>query len=371
MKAVILAAGKGTRMGPLTKSRPKVMQPIANKPILEHIILALKVAGIRDFLIVVGHHKERIKDHFENGSRLGVAIEYIEQQDQLGTADAIRTVRNRIETSNLSGTEERFLVTNGDVLAGVSDIKKIIYEMKSVRDHVIEFIELFFNSDFKLEHKTKFVSLATRDYSFYEGVIEDSKGFCILEDKYWDYLNRIVIPYSEATGYSFEGEEYMVGALARMNINKTNLHLSTKTDASKFLSVFPSINVYHNNLAQAIEILHCIDHSIDILESSEFKEERNEPVTIKEGEGVGILEAPRGTLYYMLSIDKTGKVQYGNIIVPTQQNQIAMEKTIVQTVEENIGKEKKKVEYEIEKLIRAYDPCMSCASHFLRINWRE
>jgi UDP-N-acetylglucosamine diphosphorylase/glucosamine-1-phosphate N-acetyltransferase len=127
MKAVILAAGKGTRMGPLTENRPKVMLTIANKPILEHIILALKVAGIRDFVIVVGHRKEQIKDYFENVFKLDVNIEYIEQQDQIGTADAIRTVRSWIETRYLkTGTKERFLVTNGDVLAGVSDIKKII-----------------------------------------------------------------------------------------------------------------------------------------------------------------------------------------------------------------------------------------------------
>ncbi|MGA3020948.1 MAG: nickel-dependent hydrogenase large subunit [Candidatus Micrarchaeales archaeon] len=100
------------------------------------------------------------------------------------------------------------------------------------------------------------------------------------------------------------------------------------------------------------------------------KLEQNAQVTIKAGEGVGLLEAPRGTLYYMLSIDSTGKVKYGNIIVPTQQNQIGMEKSIVQLVEQNINSDKKKIEYEIEKLIRAYDPCMSCASHFLRINWK-
>ena len=70
------------------------------------------------------------------------------------------------------------------------------------------------------------------------------------------------------------------------------------------------------------------------------------------------------------SDDQTGKVQYGNIIVPTQQNQISMEKSVVCTVEQNIDKDKREIEHEIEKVIRAYDPCMSCASHFLRINWK-
>lgn len=249
-------------------------------------------------------------------------------------------------------------------------VKRVVEELKSVRGYVIDFIGLFYGSDLKLERDTNFVSLVTKDYSFLKGVVEDSNGFCIIEDRYWDYLDKVVIPYSQATGYNFEGREFMVGALSRMNLNRNNLHSDTRNDVSKFLGEFPSKNIYRNNLAQAIEILHCIDHSVEILESNDFKEERNEPVVLKEGEGVGLLEAPRGILYYMLSIDKTGKVKYGNIIVPTQQNQIGMEKSVVQVVEQNIGKEKKQIEYEIERLIRAYDPCMSCASHFLKIDWR-
>ena len=69
MKAVILAAGQGTRMRPLTDDTPKVMLTIANKPILEHIIVAASKAGIKDFLIVTGYRKDLIKSHFGNGSK--------------------------------------------------------------------------------------------------------------------------------------------------------------------------------------------------------------------------------------------------------------------------------------------------------------
>lgn len=118
MKAVILAAGKGTRMGPLTENIPKVMIPVANKPILEHVLLTLKEAGIVDFLIVVGYCKEKITDYFKSGSDIGVNIEYIEQESQKGTADAIGVVREYVK--------ERFIVTNGDVLASVGDVKNLI-----------------------------------------------------------------------------------------------------------------------------------------------------------------------------------------------------------------------------------------------------
>lgn len=251
------------------------------------------------------------------------------------------------------------------------EIKKLVEELKSVRGYVVEFAEIFHGCDFELERNIDFVSLVSDDYSFYGGHIEDSKGECILERSYQSYLDKVIIPYSEATGYNFKGREYMVGALARMNLNRNNMHSETKNEMARFMDVFPSKNIFHNNLAQVIEILHCLDHSIQILESNEFKEEKNDPVMVKEGEGIGLLEAPRGTLYYMLSIDKTGKVNDGNIIVPTQQNQIGMEKSVVQLVEQNIDKSRNEIEYGIEKLIRAYDPCMSCASHFLKINWQQ
>jgi sulfhydrogenase subunit alpha len=218
---------------------------------------------------------------------------------------------------------------------------------------------------------TDFVALATKDFSFFKGAITDSSGMQTPEDKYWDYLERIVVPYSQATSYKFKGGNYMVGALARMNLNRDSLHPDTRRDATKYLSAFPSKNIYHNNLAQAIEILHCIDHSIELLEANQFKEETHQPVVVKAGEGVGLIEAPRGTLYYMLSIDKTGKVNYGNIIVPTQQNQIIMERSVASLVQANLSMDRHSLEHEIEKLIRAYDPCMSCASHFLKVNWKQ
>ncbi|VVB77383.1 Sulfhydrogenase 1 subunit alpha [uncultured archaeon] len=251
-----------------------------------------------------------------------------------------------------------------------AEIRKTIDELKSVRDYVIDFTEIFYASDFKLERDTDFVSLVTSDYSFVDpGRIRDTRGADIDENRYKDFLDKVVIPYSEATGYSFEGREFMVGALARMNLNKENLHRDTRRDMAKYIAAFPSKNIYRNNLAQSIELLHSIDHSIEILESNAFAPETVPAPVVKEGNGVGVIEAPRGTLYYMVSIDKTGKVQYGSIIVPTQQNQICMERTVRDTVEQNIGKDKHAIEHEIEKMIRAYDPCMSCASHFLRINW--
>lgn len=250
------------------------------------------------------------------------------------------------------------------------EIKKSIAELRSVRSHVLELIDIFGKCAFSFKRDTQFVALVTGDFSFLDGRVRSSTGVDVAEEDYWDYLNRVVIPYSEATGFEFEGKEYMVGALARLNLNMEALHRNTRKDASRYLSLFPSNDVYHNNLAQAIEILHSIDHSIDILEHADFKAEPKPEVKMREGKGIGVVEAPRGTLYHMLDLNREGKVRYANFIIPTAQNQIKMENDIRFLVESMIEKKKKIIEHEIEKLIRAYDPCMSCASHFLRVKWK-
>jgi bifunctional UDP-N-acetylglucosamine pyrophosphorylase/glucosamine-1-phosphate N-acetyltransferase len=117
-KAVILAAGEGNRLGPLTANRPKVMLPIANKPILEHLLLEIIQAGIRDFYFVVGYHDEQIREYFRDGSDWDISIQYFNQRKQAGTADALRMVAGHITGS--------FLVANGDVIIHHQDIQVIV-----------------------------------------------------------------------------------------------------------------------------------------------------------------------------------------------------------------------------------------------------
>jgi UDP-N-acetylglucosamine diphosphorylase / glucose-1-phosphate thymidylyltransferase / UDP-N-acetylgalactosamine diphosphorylase / glucosamine-1-phosphate N-acetyltransferase / galactosamine-1-phosphate N-acetyltransferase len=118
MKAVILAAGEGSRLKPFTSMRPKVMIPVGNRPILEYVIKALQESGIIDIVMVVGYKREKIMDYFGDGHKWGVNIVYMEQFQQLGTAHALRQVSHAIN--------DRFLVVNGDTIIDASAIKEII-----------------------------------------------------------------------------------------------------------------------------------------------------------------------------------------------------------------------------------------------------
>ncbi|MCK4937283.1 MAG: NTP transferase domain-containing protein [Methanosarcinales archaeon] len=118
MKAVILAAGEGTRMRPLTKHCPKVMLPIGNKPLLQHVIEQVKDAGVDHFILVIGYQGDTIIEHFGEGERFGVKIDYVIQQERLGTAHAIGTARALID--------KQFLVLNGDVMVTTSQVRTLL-----------------------------------------------------------------------------------------------------------------------------------------------------------------------------------------------------------------------------------------------------
>jgi len=117
VKAVILAAGEGHRMRPLTYTRPKVMLPIANKPILEYLLVEATSAGIREFVFIVGYHDEQVRGYFGHGDRWEVKIDYCTQRKQLGTADALKMVEGLVEGD--------FLMINGDVIVGREDIHSL------------------------------------------------------------------------------------------------------------------------------------------------------------------------------------------------------------------------------------------------------
>lgn len=117
MQAIVLAAGEGSRMRPLTLSRPKVMVPVGGKPFLEHLVRRSIESGVTKFVFVVGYRSGVVVDHFKDGENFGVDIEYVLQNEQLGTGHALMMAEDQ--------AEDRFLVLNGDVLTDTTSLKRI------------------------------------------------------------------------------------------------------------------------------------------------------------------------------------------------------------------------------------------------------
>jgi dTDP-glucose pyrophosphorylase len=93
VRAVVLAAGRGTRMGELSQDRPKHLIPLDGKPVMEHVVLGLREAGIFDIVMVIGHLGHMIREHFQDGSKLGVSIRYAIQDRPTGTGSAVHAAR--------------------------------------------------------------------------------------------------------------------------------------------------------------------------------------------------------------------------------------------------------------------------------------
>jgi coenzyme F420-reducing hydrogenase alpha subunit len=205
-----------------------------------------------------------------------------------------------------------------------------------------------------------------------DGDIVNSTGKRIQSKDFLNFLEKVVIPYSQSEGYTLSEthKDFLVGALARVNFNSNLLNPKTKADIKQYLTVFPSTNIHHNNLAQAIEILQCVDDALDILKTIKI-DPLEKPVrkAAQAGMGVGVVEAPRGILYHMVKVNEKGMVEDCDVIVPTAQNQITIENDLKKFFTEHLDQDENALHLAAEKIVRAYDPCMSCATNFLKIEW--
>ena len=122
MQTVILAGGTGKRVFPLAVNKPKPMFKILGKPLIQHVIETVKEAGLKDFIIVIGHNGEQIKDHLADGSKLGVNVEYTVQKEALGMANALETTKDLVE--------DNFFVVNADDIFESSLIKEMTKQFK-------------------------------------------------------------------------------------------------------------------------------------------------------------------------------------------------------------------------------------------------
>ena len=137
MKAVILAAGEGNRLKPITSTRPKPMIPLVGKPLLEHTILGLKDAGIDEVLLIVGYKKEIIQEYFGNGiEKFNIKIEYITQEEYLGTAHAANYAKDFVK-------DDTFMLMYGDIFVDPIIYKEVLQKFSNSRaEGLISLIEV-------------------------------------------------------------------------------------------------------------------------------------------------------------------------------------------------------------------------------------
>ena len=229
-----------------------------------------------------------------------------------------------------------------------------------------------------LERDTEYVALKVADngeYAFYDGDVVSTKD--PNPTKAADYRSRVteaVVQHSAAKHCSSPNSEaYAVGALARFNNNHEQLHPVARDVAGKLGLEAVCINPFHNNTAQLVETVHCVEHSIELIHEMLTRGLEVEPLQqpTRFGQGVGAAEVPRGLLYHDYSVDPNGFIDGANLIIPTGQNlaniEADMRAFVPQLLESGMNREE--MTLQLEMLVRAYDPCISCATHMLKVDW--
>jgi sulfhydrogenase subunit alpha len=187
---------------------------------------------------------------------------------------------------------------------------------------------------------------------------------------YKEICNETVVPHSHAKQSHFKGKPFMVGALARVILNGHKLNFEAKKAKEKLGLDSPTENILHNNIAQVIEIVYSIERSIQIINElieRGIKDEKPVKIKPKTGQGTAAAEAPRGTLYHSYIFDKEGKVTKADVITPTAQNLANVEKDFRASAERLIDEPGDSLQAKLEMIARAYDPCISCSVHLVRV----
>jgi len=248
------------------------------------------------------------------------------------------------------------------------EFKELLNRLKKQKRDAIKTVELFAKLKYpKFERQTQYFALYDNGYSTISGDVRSSDKK-IKPKSYKEHIKEVIKEYSTAKFSTINGRSFMVGSLARVNNNHDTMSKDTKKLIKKLKLRFHIYNPFYNNLCQALELVNHFDRAIEMLEDLELKEEEPVKVIVRQGRGVSCVEAPRGLLFHDYEFDESGKLVKANIITPTAQNLNNLEQDLWAYLPIILNKSDDKVKLEIEKLIRAYDPCFSCSAHFLEMD---
>ncbi len=220
-----------------------------------------------------------------------------------------------------------------------------------------------------------FISVALRhpdEYALNEGRVVSSDGLDIPIEDYELHFAERHEEHSTALFSAYHGGPYLVGPLARLNLNRQQLPSPVRRTLERTGVPFPSANPFHGIVARAVEVHYAVLEALRILDDYREPAEPFVPVTPRAGTGFGCTEAPRGLLWQRWTTDAQGLVLSSKIVPPTSQNQQRIEDDLRQAVlATGLDAPADTLRARCEMVIRNYDPCISCATHFLKVNVRR
>ncbi|MCP5106904.1 MAG: Ni/Fe hydrogenase subunit alpha [bacterium] len=273
-------------------------------------------------------------------------------------------IRARVGRFSKLPEKEELEMLKKRLIESVDDLKSLADVVKSLAGNIPDFTR-----------ETEYLALTyDKEYAFYEGgcTTNDIKK-TIPVSEYKGVVNEFIVPQSTAKYGKFNRDALMVGALARYNNNYKQLTPLSTAVAEMLGLNGVNTNPFMNNIAQVVESVFAVERSIAHLEwllDQDLKLEKP-GVKVKAGRGAGAVEVPRGVLFHEYEYDENGICRKANCVIPTNLNhnniQLDMEKLVPEFM--NLGE--KELEFHLEMLVRAYDPCISCSTHYLDVEFKK
>ncbi len=269
-------------------------------------------------------------------------------------------------------TEEQLRAIKSELEAIVPDLVTICEVVLSVADQLPNFTR-----------ETEYVSLtqthprymeSLNAYSFYHGDITstDCNGDGPVPPSRWERVaNEYVSPQSTAKWTKWHRDSYAACALARFNNQAEKISPLGKKVAGMFGLEKGCCNPYMNSVAQLAECAHVVETSLEFIDTllSKGIEQETVNVTPRAGRGHAAIEAPRGILFHSYEFDKNGECVWGNCCIPTNQNHANIQHDFEKLVPEFMDEGEDALRQKMEMLVRSYDPCVSCSTHYLDIEF--
>lgn len=252
-----------------------------------------------------------------------------------------------------------------------NEFQKLIPDFEWGLNAAIETTRWVAGFDFpEMESDCEFISLSHPDeYPMNAGVMKSSLGDLIDVERYEEEFEERQVPHSTAL-QAFRkstGQPYLLGPLSRLNLNREQLFPQARKLADEIGWEPVCRNPHKAIIARGLEIVHAYEETLSILRDQHPAGKPRETYSPQAGIGKSATEAPRGTLYHRYEIDDQGKIVEARIVPPTSQNQAQIEVELKHVVAESIGQEDVELARKCENLVRAYDPCISCSTHFLKV----
>jgi len=222
-----------------------------------------------------------------------------------------------------------------------------------------------------MEQPYEYVALRHPDYYAIErGTVVSTSGVAFPVNEFTEHITEFHVEHSNALHATFDGGMYMVGPLARYTLNYSQLSERCKAAAREAGLGETCRNQFKSIIVRAVELAYAFEEAVRIIDEWEDGHAPSVPVAPRAGEACGASEAPRGIIFHRYRIDANGIIEDAQIVPPTSQNQASIEADLRTAAQQWVDMDDHSLTHRCEQAIRNYDPCISCATHFLdlRVN---